>query len=275
MPKITIGADPEMFLRESIGNKAPVSCHGLIPGDKKNPYPVTGGAIQVDGMAAEININPSATRVEFMANIKTVMDGLVEHLPPVFEIAHGVPFMEFDAQYLGMQPLESLELGCDPDYNAYTGEANPRPDGMQMFRTAAGHIHIGWGASVKKPYADKEHFKLCCEMAKQMDYYVGIYSLIWDPDNRRRSMYGAAGAFRAKPYGMEYRTPSTAWLANEELQAWVFDASMKAATDFFNGDRLADVFGEEARTIIDTNDTEWFKRIDFETGLNVPFQQAA
>jgi len=273
-PIITIGADPEMFLRESITG-SPVSCHGLIPGDKKNPFAVSGGAIQVDGLAAEININPSRTRTEFMANIKSVMDDLVDQLPPIFEIAHGVPFMEFDPEYLGMQPGESLELGCDPDYNAYTGEANPRPNGLQTFRTAAGHIHIGWGADVKNPYGDKEHFNLCRAMAVQMDYYIGIYSLIWDPDNRRRSMYGGAGAFRAKPYGMEYRTPSTAWLANPELQAWVFDAAMKGANDYFKGIVPADIFGDTAKQIIDTNDVRWFDKFDFETDLAIPFQQAA
>lgn len=272
---ITIGADPEMFIRERLGNRTPVSCHGLIRGDKQNPWPVPGGAIQVDGLAAEININPARTRKEFMENISQVMQGLRAELPSPFEIAHGVPFMEFDSEYLMRQPMESLELGCDPDYDAYTGNANPRPDGYQTFRTAAGHLHIGWEAGVKKPYADKEHFQLCRDMAIQLDYYVGIYSLLWDPDNRRRSMYGGAGAFRAKSYGMEYRTPSTAWVADERLQAWVFDAAMLAATDYFAGKRPADHFGDEARNIINNNETRWFDRINFELDLALPYTQAA
>lgn len=280
MPKqnftgFTIGCDPEMFVRDQMTG-AFVSSFGMVRGNKAKPHPVRGGAIQVDGMALEINVNPSKTQKEFLSNINLVMQQLKMQLPPMVDIAAGVPFAEFSQEIFQNSPPEATELGCDPDYNGWTGEANPRPDGDSVnFRTAAGHIHIGWNADVKDPYADKEHFQRCCEMAKQMDYYVGIYSLLWDADNRRRSLYGKAGAFRAKSYGMEYRVPSTAWLADPALQAWVFDASLKAVTDFFEGDRPADLFDNKAQEIIDTNMTDWQQRFSFGTDLVLPYQQAA
>ena len=276
-PVFTLGADPEMFVQQSLPGEQSsiISIHGLIPGDKRNPFPVNGGAIQVDGMAAEINVNPARTRQEFMDNIRTVMDELQGHLPPFTQIVHGLPVADFSADYMAMQPPEAVELGCEPDYNAWTGAVNPRPNGTALFRTASGHIHLGWDANVDNPYQDKEHFELCCRIAKQMDYYVGIYSLLWDPDNRRRDLYGKAGAFRAKSYGLEYRTPSTAWLAKPELQAWVFDASMKALTDYFNGDVAEDLFGDAAQSIINNNDTDWQKKVDFDLDLVLPYQQAA
>lgn len=270
----TVGADPEMFVRGPDGSF--VSAHGMIMGDKKNPRKVRGGALQVDGMALEINVDPAKTRKEFLKNTDIVMRQLQMQLPPGITIAHGVPFAEFSQEMFNMQPPEAVELGCDPDYNGWTGEANPRPDGdAVLFRTAAGHIHLGWDADVKDPYGDKAHFQLCCEMAKHMDYYVGIYSLLWDQDNRRRDLYGRAGAFRAKSYGMEYRVPSTAWLAKPELQAWVFDASIKALEDFFAGDRPADLFDDQAATIINNNQTDWQQRYNFGTDLILPYQQAA
>jgi hypothetical protein len=48
-------------------------------------------------------------------------------------------------------------------------------------------------------------------------------------------MYGAAGAFRPKPYGVEYRVLSNAWLQSEELMAWVYRTTTKAITDLFEG----------------------------------------
>jgi hypothetical protein len=52
-----IGADPEFFLRDKATGKF-VSAHGLIPGTKRQPMKVDKGAVQVDGMALEFNIDP-------------------------------------------------------------------------------------------------------------------------------------------------------------------------------------------------------------------------
>lgn len=271
--QFTVGCDPEIFVK--MDNEF-ICGHDLIPGSKTEPFKVMGGAVQVDGMAFEINVDPSKSAPEFMRNIRMVMAELQGMVPPGMELAHGVPFADFGQQTMEFAPLEAKILGCDPDYCGWTGQENPRPDGDAVtFRTAAGHVHLGWEANVKDPYADKQHFELCCELAKHMDYYLGIYSVLWDPDNRRRAMYGKAGAFRAKPYGMEYRTPSNAWLAKPELQQWVFDASMKALEDFFSGDRPADLFDDAARKIIDENITDWQQRYSFGTDLILPYQQAA
>ena len=271
LPKISIGCDPEFFVVEA-RDGTPWSAVDLVPGSKREPYKVTGGAVQVDGLALEINTDPAYTRQEFMTNIATVMHDIGTFLPPHLKIAHGLPYLEFPQNVLDMQPPHALELGCEPDYNAYTGLPNPRPNGTVNFRTAAGHIHIGWEAGVADPYGDKAHFRMCCELVKQLDYYIGLWALRWDPDNRRRSLYGAAGAFRAKSYGLEYRTPSTAWLASEHLQAWIFDAAMKATTDFFSGIKLADTHGDQAQYLIDNNVVDWIEQgFTFETGLLEPY----
>ena len=271
--KITVGCDPEIFLIEDRPGGLPVSPIGLVPGNKHQPFPVQGGGVQVDGMALEININPAETRREFIDNIRSVMGELTGMLPPMSRLDSGNPFMEFDPEFLAMQPDEAKELGCEPDYNAYTGKPNPRPNGTVNFRTAAGHIHIGWDANVQgNPYDDRAHYEECMRMARQMDYYVGVYSLMWDGDDRRRNLYGKAGAFRAKSYGIEYRTPSTAWLADERLQAWVYDATVQGVEAYFRGERAYDMFGEEARSIIDNNEVDWLNRIDFGLGLSLPYE---
>ena len=55
---ILIGCDPEVFVKQ---NGVFRSAHGLIRGDKKNPQKIRSGAVQVDGMALEFNIDPART----------------------------------------------------------------------------------------------------------------------------------------------------------------------------------------------------------------------
>lgn len=211
MTNFTVGADPELFLRK---NGRPVSAHGLFEGTKENPQPVPGGAIQVDGMACEFNIDPVPYKggwKAFDANITSAIGSLRKQVE-----GHSLsirPTQDFDAKYIKEQPPEAKELGCDPDFNAYTMVENPTPDGSVNFRTAAGHVHVGWGADI--PVDSEEHLEICASLVKHLDQCVGLYMTCIDDDPRRRELYGKAGAFRPKPYGVEYRTPSNVWLKNK------------------------------------------------------------
>lgn len=222
---LRIGADPELFLK--LNNK-PVSAHKYLKGTKKEPFPVKQGAVQVDGMAAEFNINPAATSKEFIHNIQTVMKELKLMLPKKIKldikaVAH------FSHQYMAHVPETAKELGCDPDFDAYTLKANPRPDQHSTMRTAAGHVHLGW-TNVKDPHSS-EHFALCAHMVRQLDCVLGIWSVLNDPDKERKAMYGKAGAFRPKPYGLEYRVMSNFWLKDPKLMFKVFEMSRMAFLD--------------------------------------------
>jgi len=228
-----IGTDPELFVTK--GGKLQ-SAFGLIKGDKKNPFKVDKGAVQVDGMALEFNTDPTDNEDEFVNNIATVMSQLKDMVPEYEFFVE--PTAQFGADYIKAQPSEAKEMGCDPDYNAYTGEVNEKPDEDSPFRTASGHIHIGW--TENEPEGCPFHFDECCEVAKQLDIYLGIPSLMFDNDNERRKMYGQAGSFRPKPYGMEYRVLSNAWLKHPELQRWVFQQAQKAVEDLVEGKRAQD-----------------------------------
>jgi hypothetical protein len=77
--------------------------------------------------------------------------------------------------------------------------------------------------------------KLISILVRQLDCILYPASLLWDDDDKRRTLYGKIGAFRPKEYGVEYRPLSNAYLSSKKTQKYVFDVAMKAASDFFDG----------------------------------------
>lgn len=252
---IKIGADPETVIRNKKTGEY-VSAHNLIKGDKLNPWKVPLGAVQVDGVAAEFNIDPAENSKQFSGNINAVLGSLRGMAGDDFELVYE-PSVLFPEDYFKSLPESVRELGCNPDYNAWTGQVNEKPDGDKTtMRTFAGHVHIGW--SENEDVTDGTHFEDCRIIARNLDYYLGLYSLMWDQDTKRRSLYGKAGAFRPKPYGVEYRPLSNVWLSTPVLQEWVFNAAYKGTYDLITtGKRLEDTFGETARHFIDNSESWW------------------
>lgn len=229
--KIKVGADPEFFLRDTTTGKF-VSAHGMIQGTKHDPLPVKDGAVQVDGMALEFNINPAETFEEFDHNITSVLADLRQMIDPRYEFVF-TPVADFGKEYIDAQPDEAKILGCDPDFNAWTSSENPRPDGGLGFRTASGHIHVGWtdGQAIDV----KEHIEACEMASKQLDMYLGIPALLWDHDTTRRKMYGNFGAYRPKPYGVEYRTLSNVWVNDPTLRKIVYKNTVHGINELMSG----------------------------------------
>jgi hypothetical protein len=229
---VLVGADPEVFVRDKQGRFR--SAHGLIPGTKKEPYKVKDGAVQVDGLALEFNIDPASTREQFVHNIGSVM-GQLAAMVPDYELVIQ-PSVRFNGNHLRAQPEEALELGCEPDYDAYKEKENPRPNNKTTLRTGAGHVHIGFteGADPQDP----EHIQRCITLVKHLDAFLGLPSLSWDNDTLRRTLYGKAGAFRPKEYGVEYRTLSNAWLRDPRLVGYVFDQVQACVEWLKAGNRL-------------------------------------
>lgn len=218
-----IGCDPEVFIKCKATGKL-VSAHGMLPGDKKNPFKVPHGAVQVDGMAAEFNIDPALTYAEFSRNVKSVMASLQEIIGDEYELV-ACPTAHFGKALIDAQPADARELGCEPDYCAWTGKQNPTPDADLPFRTGAGHIHIGWTMGVD--IALQQHKDICEHLIRNLDLYT-VPFLKLEHDNERRKLYGKAGAYRLKEYGVEYRTPSNVWLTDDKSMRLMWDCVRKA-----------------------------------------------
>lgn len=261
---ILLGADPEMFVRDRKTKKF-VSAHTMVPGTKLAPFKVPQGATQYDGVAAEFNIDPSRTSTEFVGNIHSVINTIKTQIGKDNELVLE-PTATFDPEYFDNLPPDVRELGCNPDFNAYTGDQNPSPDTSPdpYMRTASGHIHVGWSAKDQEfDPNDPAHQGDCHMVAKQMDYALGVMSLLWDPDPKRRTLYGKAGCLRYKKYGMEYRTMSNRWLSSPDLEVYVFANAHKAMTDLFSGVNYSEMFGDAAKKIIDENIIDWPHRKEF------------
>jgi hypothetical protein len=251
---LTIGADPEFFVRR---RNHWVSGHVFNCGTKEFPMPTEHGSVQVDGVALECNVHPAVTEEGFLANVRGVERDLIHVVKssnPLCELVVR-PSVYLGTGFLRSLPRHARTLGCSPDYNAYTGSANHSPNPRSPIRTGSGHVHLGWthnadpGAMV--------HFDFCCALAKQLDFFLGLPSLLWDADQRRRSLYGMAGAFRPKAYGMEYRVLSNAWLRDDELIRRVFRGATKAFNTLDAGRALDDRYPQAAHDCINQGVRDW------------------
>src|SRR6266850_5320353 len=139
----TLGADPECFLGNSTGV---ISGIGKIGGSKRYPMPLPlgdGFAVQEDNVALEFNIPASDGKDKFVSNITVAMN----FLEAAMKDAHGLQFVKESAVSFPDSELlhpHALEFGCDPDFNAWTNERNPRPKAVDKnLRSCGGHIHVG------------------------------------------------------------------------------------------------------------------------------------
>ncbi len=221
---VLIGSDPELFVHDG---KNYISGHDLIPGTKAEPYPVSGGAVQVDGTALEFNTNPARGAKEFSHTVEKVVQQLDGMIPDRLILAAN-PTADFAQKYFDELPEKAKELGCDPDYDAYTGLKNDKPDADLPFRTGAGHVHVGW-TDVPDPMSTL-HLDECRAVIQAMDIFLGVPSILLDGDQKRRKLYGAAGAFRPKTYGVEYRVLSNFWVMNDSYRQWIFNNTKVALT---------------------------------------------
>lgn len=226
---VKLGCDPELFLKNKRGSF--VSAAGLFPGTKKEPHPLEGGAVQVDGVALEFNILAAETEDQFENNIKKVLaqlDEMVKNVDKDLSMAF-TPYAKFTEKNWKEIPEEAKVLGCDPDYNAMTGEVNQNPTeklDSQPVRTAAGHVHIGWTEGVQPD--DFQHFVDCRYVARGFhERYLEFYKPITQDEYHRIAFYGHNGSWRPKSYGVELRAPSNLWVASEETRRRMFQLTRK------------------------------------------------
>jgi hypothetical protein len=188
---------------------------------------------------AEFCIPPATTSNEFYLGIQKALEYINGAIPKQLETI-ALPASHVDKKYL--QTENAKLFGCEPDYNAWTHTVNNAPGTSTTLRTCGGHIHIGYDNPC-------EMLNLWIIMA--MDLFIGVPSIIQETDNDRKTMYGKAGAFRHKPYGVEYRTISNYYLQDKKLTNWVFN-NTKSAIDFVSGGGCNMFTADDKEQIVNT-----------------------
>lgn len=243
---IRYGADPELFLTDRSGVLR--SAIGKIGGSKREPRFIDdmGSAVQEDNVAVEFNIPPAKTKEEFVGSISHVMNYLHGYVSAMDLTLCVVPAARFPMEEL-LEP-KAMEFGCEPDYNVWSKSINHKPDAYGenlTLRSAGGHLHVSW---------DDPDIESAEEVIKAMDVFCGAASIVHDSDMLRRKLYGSAGAFRFKPYGVEYRTLSNFWIRSPDLVGWLFDQANKAMEFLNTGQRIKDIHSKLIQSCINTGD---------------------
>lgn len=212
----TIGADPEIFVRDAVQARSII---GKIGGTKHDPRPLPlgkGFAVQEDNVAMEFNIPACKTKAAF---VKAIADA-TGFLETVIKDQYGFMFDQRSAISFTDQELDDPAahvFGCEPDYNCWTRERNPRPSAQDKnLRSCGGHIHIG--------FADHDPH----EVVKAMDLFASVPATLMDKGELRKQLYGKAGAFRLTSFGVEYRPLSNFWIFKPRLCEWAYDAVDRA-----------------------------------------------
>ncbi len=123
--KITIGCDPELFLKD-VKTGSIVSAEGHIGGAKKNPRQISdeGHCVQEDNVMVEFNIPPANNSEEFINHINYVRGYLTSYLKPLgFKLECKASHL-VNTKYLNTKRAKLF--GCEPDYNVYLEDVNPR-----------------------------------------------------------------------------------------------------------------------------------------------------
>lgn len=234
-----IGGDHEVFLRDK-ETKEIVSAEGIIKGTKDFPFNFDENdefaCTSLDNVMAEYNIAPAKTPAEYYFAIEKALKYISEHIPENLEIAT-IPAARLQKKYLKTE--NAMLFGCSPDFEAWRNIQNRPPKANGNLRSAGYHITMGY---------DNPSEIVNLMWVKAMDLYISVPSVLQEPDNERKKLYGKAGAFRHTNFGVEYRSSSNYILQDKKLIDWAFNNTVEAI-EFVNADKAA-FLDEEADNII-------------------------
>jgi hypothetical protein len=242
-----VGSDIEAFLMEEESGRI-ISAEGIIKGTKHKPFNFDPSspfwATSLDNVLAEYCIAPASDRECFVNNINKSI-GYIKSILPAGVCMAAIPSAILEDEFL--QTANAKLFGCESDLNVWLRRHNPKPKAEnENLRSAGAHVHVSY---------DEPDMETTEQLVKAQDLFLGVPSILLEPDNERRRLYGKAGAFRIKDYGFEYRTLSGFFASTDELKGWVFDNTMRAI-DFINNERFdeLDAVGDQIQAAINTND---------------------
>lgn len=256
-PKIIItgiGADCEVFLQHRATGEI-ISAEGFINGSKDDPFLFDPKnkyySTQLDNVLAEFTIPPAKTKLQFLNALNKGLDYINKSIPGhLCTIA--TPCARLAEEYL--QTEQAKKFGCEPDFNAYKMAVNIFPKvADKQLRSAGAHIHIGYEGAEAYDAKDYTPDQQRARIIRAADLHVAIPLVIAEPDNDRKLLYGKAGAYRPKPYGVEYRTPSNFYLQSPKRTLWIYEAIHNAVNWLNEGNIIEPALGDFIAATINNN----------------------
>ena len=218
---VRFGSDPEFFFTKN-GNVAP-GIYSAVGLDRVAP----------DGFQAELHPHPHDCRQlagDYIGRCLEEATGIT-NLNVDFSVAKVI-----DTKTFLSVPEDKRRFGCSPTVSVY-GSKKPPVGTRTRLRSCGGHIHLG--NSTLSSLKESDQHKL----VKLLDIICGNTCVLVDRDEnniKRRKIYGRAGEYRMKPYGLEYRVPSNFWLNGYILWSMVSGLARNATNIFQHAPVLAD-----------------------------------
>jgi hypothetical protein len=201
----SLGADPEIF--------AVTADNVVLPAWEFLPEKGKGVEVFWDGFQAEFTTKTETCLAWFLDHVRT---GLLRVRKAAK--AKGGELALTDVIAVPQSILESADekhvrFGCEPSKNAYNdfGQLDAKCRELEI-RFGGGHKHFG------DQVVDDEYIAI--PIVKALDAIWGVASVSMFEGLEcplRRVYYGKAGEYRLPPHGLEYRTPSNAWLCHPAI----------------------------------------------------------
>lgn len=192
-----IGHDAEFIIRDR-GTDLPVSMAEMVQ------TTLTSCVIYPDNVMLEMGTDPVPLS-EFSARIQENLWDLTNWLSSnhLYTIV-GEEEAEFPREELCTAKAHAI--GCNPFSSAYfLGVPLVPMPYSDNWRFSGGHIHLAYDKNlVPEPY-----------LVKLLDEH--LLDKVTNKSARRAEFYGQRGAYRSKPYGLEYRSLGNFWFEQPEF----------------------------------------------------------
>ena len=130
-------------------------------------------------------------------------------------------------------------------------------NGYQWRQRSAGlHIHLGIENPARYSRFSYKPSERYTQIVKALDLHLAVPSILIEPPNERRKLYGKAGSFRPKSYGLEYRTLSSYFADDKGKITWVYQATQDAINWLNEGNVVSDQLSDLLLQTINNNDAE-------------------
>ena len=240
-PKLSLGSDPEMVIRDKKTGQ-PVSAVSIFKGvdfnySKETPLEKGAGRTYFhDNVNVEGTMPPSFSKKELIQNVHNYIKDAREILGEDFVLSNEsytvYPKEEFASQ-------EAMTFGCSAAYDAFTVAPIERIEASNIdYRTCGGHIHVGREDFKSIEGGELIDFESKISSVKLFELILGTALTVIDNDpssKQRKELYGKAGEHRPTEYGVEVRSPGNYWLGSPRTVSLVWDLSQIVYDIIFDG----------------------------------------